>query len=53
MEYFVMMATHLIKTVHYFTVDGFPEITLDMLPDVIQALIFNTAKLLTIYAAIL
>lgn len=49
----MMFITHIIKTVEYFAVEGFPEITLDMLPEVIQAVIFNTAKLLTIYAAML
>lgn len=49
----MMFITHIIKTIEYFAVEGFPEITLDMLPEVIQAVIFNTAKLLTIYAAML
>lgn len=47
----MMFITHIIKTIEYFAIEGFPEITLDMLPEVIQAVIFNTAKLLTIYAA--
>ena len=47
----MMFITHIIKTIEFFIIEGFPEITLDMLPEVIQAVIFNTAKLLTIYAA--
>lgn len=47
----MMFFTHIVKTVEYFIIEGLPEITLDMLPEVIQAVIFNTAKLLTIYAA--
>lgn len=49
----MMFITHIIKTIEYFAIEGFPEITLDMLPEVIEALIFNTAKLLTIYASML
>ena len=47
----MMFITHIIKTVEYFLIEGLPEINLEMLPEVIQAIIFDLAKLLTIYAA--
>lgn len=49
----MMLLTHIIKTVEYFMIEGFPTITPDMIPEVIQALIFNTMKLATIYFAML
>lgn len=51
--YFVMFISHIIKTVEYFAVAGFPEIPLEQLPAAVQAVIFNAAKLASIYFAML
>lgn len=51
--YFVMFISHIIKTVEYFAVAGFPEIPLEQLPAAVQAIIYNTAKLASIYFAML
>lgn len=49
----MMLLTHAIKTIEFFMIEGFPTITPDMIPEVIQAIIYNTMKLATIYFAML
>lgn len=51
--YVMMFLSHIIKTYEYFAAEGFPEFTIDMLPEIFEAIVFNTAKLLTIYASML
>lgn len=49
----MMLISHIIKMIEYFVVMGFPEISLETIPEVIQAFIFNLAKLISIYSAML
>ena len=53
MEYFVMMATHLIKTAHYFIVEGVPVVPLEQIPLALEGIAYNTLKLITIYFSML
>ena len=49
MEYIIMMVTHLIKTAAFFAVNGFPEIQIEHIPEAIEALFWQTAKITEIY----
>lgn len=49
----MMLISHIIKTVEYFMIEGLPEINLEMIPEIIQAVAFNLAKLISIYSAML
>ena len=49
MEYFAMFVSHLIKTAHYFIVEGMPEIPIEYIPEAIEGVVFNFIKLATIY----
>lgn len=49
MEYIIMLITHIFKTVEYFAIEGFPEITIEQLPYLAEALAYNFLKIMTIY----
>ena len=47
-----MMISHAFKTIEYFMVEGV-DIPLDHITEVIDGLVFNTLKLITIYFSML
>ena len=49
MEYFLMFISHILKTIEYFAIEGFPEITVEQLPYIAEALAYNFLKIITIY----
>ena len=49
MEYAIMFVTHLIKTAHYFIVEGIPTVPVSQIPEAIEALFWQTAKITEIY----
>ena len=53
MEYIIMFVTHILKTVHYFIVAGFPDIPIALLPEAAEAFFWQTVKLAEIYAAMI
>lgn len=53
MEYIIMFITHILKTIEYFTIEGFPEIPLDALPETAEAIAFNFLKLIQIYLSVI
>ncbi len=53
MEYIIMFISHIFKTAEYFAVEGFPEITPDMLLVSIQALIYDFGKIASMYLSLL
>ena len=53
MEYVTMFFSHILKTIEYFAIEGFPEITPDMIPEVVQALIYDFGKIASMYLSLL
>ena len=49
MEYVIMFISHLFKTAEYFVVEGFPQISIDQLPEAVEALFWQSAKIIEIY----
>jgi hypothetical protein len=49
MELIFMFITHILKTFEYFAIEGFPEITIEQLPYLAEALAYNFIKIITIY----
>lgn len=47
-----MLFTHILKAIEFFVVEGI-HIPLDHIPEVINGLVFNTLKLITIYFSML
>lgn len=47
----MMLISHIVKTIEYFIVMGFPEITSETFLVSIQGLIYDIAKLASIYIA--
>lgn len=52
MENFIMFITHIVKTVEYFAVEGFPTVPIEYIPEAIIGLGYNLLKILTIYASL-
>ena len=51
-EYIVMMFTHIIKVMQYFTGQVLPELTLSQLPMFIEEYLYYIAKVIAIYVTI-
>lgn len=49
MEYIIMIVSHILKSAEFFIIEGLPNISLDNLPEMVEALIFNFFKLAEIY----
>lgn len=47
----MMLISHIVKTIEYFAIEGFPEITPETFLVSIQAIIYDLAKLASIYFA--
>lgn len=53
MEYAIMFVTHLIKTAHYFLVEGIPTVPVEQIPEAIEALFWQSLKIAEIYATLI
>ena len=52
MNYLIMFVTHLIKTAHYFLVEGIPTIPVGQIPDAIEAFFWQSLKIFEIYMSL-
>ena len=52
MENLMMFITHIIKTVEYFAVEGFPTVPIEYIPEAIIGFGYNLIKILTIYVSL-
>ena len=52
MEYAIMFVTHLIKSAHYFIVEGIPTVPITQIPEAIEALFWQLLKMAEIYASL-
>ena len=53
MEYLTMFIAHFFKSAEYFLIEGVPSISVEYLAEIPGAIVFNLAKLITIYMSIL
>ena len=49
MEYIIMFFMHLFKVTEYFVDTGLPVLTAEQLPYLLEALVYNLTKIITIY----
>lgn len=52
MNYLIMFVTHLIKTAHYFIVEGIPKVSIGQIPDAIEAFFWQSLKIFEIYMSL-
>ena len=53
MEYAIMFVTHLLKTAHYFMVEGIPTVPVEQIPEAIEAMFWLSVKMAEKYASTL
>lgn len=49
MEYIIMIVSHIFKTAEYFITEGLPNVPLEQLPYLADALMYNLIKIFEIY----
>ena len=52
MDNIIIFVTHLIKTAHYFAIEGIPTIPVGQIPEAIEAFFWQSLKIFEIYMSL-